>query len=108
MSDGPHVDRARVVHVAALASLSLSDDEIEKMATELGRIVAYVEQLGELDTDGVIPTTSLSDGRDALRPDQVRPGLTHDEALAGAPRAVSGGFAVPLFVAGAAGARAER
>ena len=105
MSDGPLVDRARVVHVAGLASLSLSPDEVDKMETELGRIVAYFEQLGELDTDGVLPTTSLSDGRDALRPDEVRPGLSHDEALAGAPRALSGGFGVPLFLEGA---RSER
>ncbi len=100
-----HVDRARVAHIAALASLSLSSDEVEKMAMELGRIVAYVEQLGELDTSDVTPTTTLSDGRDPLRPDEVRPGLSHEQALAGAPRAVSGGFAVPLFLEAA---RSER
>ncbi len=105
MTDRPLVDRARVAHVAGLASLSLSDDEVERMATELGRIVAYVEQLAELDTEGVAPTTGLSDGRDALRPDEMRPGLSHDEALAGAPRALAGGFAVPLFLEGA---RTER
>ncbi len=99
------VDRARVAHVAALASLSLSEDEIEQMAVELGRIVAYVEQLGELDTGDVTPTTSLSDGRDALRPDEVLLGLSHEDALAGAPRRVSGGFGVPLFLEGA---RSER
>jgi aspartyl-tRNA(Asn)/glutamyl-tRNA(Gln) amidotransferase subunit C len=101
MTDRPSVDRARVAHVASLASLSLSEDEIGKMVVELGRIVAYVEQLGALDTEGVVPTTSLSSGRDALRPDRVLPGLSHDEALAGAPRALSGGFAVPLFLEGA-------
>jgi aspartyl-tRNA(Asn)/glutamyl-tRNA(Gln) amidotransferase subunit C len=105
MTDGRHVDRARVVHIARLASLSLSKDELETMATELGRIVAYVEQLAELETEGVAPTTGLSDGRDALRPDEVCPGLSHDEALAGAPRVLSGGFAVPLFLEGA---RSER
>jgi aspartyl-tRNA(Asn)/glutamyl-tRNA(Gln) amidotransferase subunit C len=105
MSDGPLVDRARVIHVAGLASLSLSVDEVDKMETELARIVALFEQLGELNTDGVVPTTSLSDGRDPLRPDVVRPGLSHEEALAGAPRALEGGFSVPLFLEGA---RAER
>jgi len=105
MTGGPNVDRERITHVALLASLSLTEDEIEKMAKELGRIVAYVEQLAELDTESVVPMTTLSDGRDALRPDEVRPGLSHDEALAGAPRALSGGFAVPLFLEGA---RSER
>jgi len=100
MADRPPVDRARVVHVAALASLALSEEEIEGMVVGLGRIVAYVEQLGELDTTDVTPTTTLSDGRDPLRPDDVLPGLSHDDALAGAPRAVAGGFAVPLFLDG--------
>jgi aspartyl-tRNA(Asn)/glutamyl-tRNA(Gln) amidotransferase subunit C len=97
MPDRPKIDRARVEHVARLASLSLDPGEVDTMVAELGRIVEYVEKLGELDTDDVPPTTGLS-AATALRPDEVRPGLSHAEALDQAPRAASGGFAVPRFL----------
>jgi len=87
--------RETVLHVAALASLSLDDDEVTALATDLAAIVQYVEQLSAVDTEGlargpITPTASL-------RPDEPQPGLTHDDALAQAPRAVDGGFAVPPF-----------
>jgi len=94
---GSPIDRARVLHVAKLASLLLSDAEADAMALELARIVDYVATLEALDTSDVPPTTYLSEGS-ALRPDEVRPGLTHEEALSGAPRTAAGGFAVPLFL----------
>jgi aspartyl-tRNA(Asn)/glutamyl-tRNA(Gln) amidotransferase subunit C len=91
------IDRARVLHVAKLASLSLDEAEVDAMARELSRIADYVAKLGELDTHDVPPTTSLS-GAHALRRDEVRPGLSHDEALSGAPETAAEGFAVPLFL----------
>ncbi len=94
MTERPKID---VEHVARLASLSLDPAEVASMATELARIVEYVEQLGELDTDDVPPTTSLSQGT-TLRRDEVEPGLSHAEALAQAPHAASGGFSVPRFL----------
>ncbi len=101
MTDRTRIDRARVEHVARLASLSLDPGEVDAMVTELDRIVGYVDQLGELDTEGVPAMTG--GGTDAappsnLRPDEVKPGLTHAEALAQAPRVASGGFAVPRFL----------
>ena len=92
------IDRARVLHVAKLASLSLSDEEADRFAAELARIVEYVEQLHELDTTGVPPTATVQLSASALREDVVLQGLSHEEALTGAPRVEEGGFAVPTFV----------
>jgi aspartyl-tRNA(Asn)/glutamyl-tRNA(Gln) amidotransferase subunit C len=92
------IDRARVLHVARLAGLSLSDEEADRFAGELARIVAYVEQLDEVDTTDVPPTATVQLRPAALRPDEVGDCLSHEEALRGAPRVEDGGFAVPAFV----------
>jgi aspartyl-tRNA(Asn)/glutamyl-tRNA(Gln) amidotransferase subunit C len=84
--------------VAKLARLELSPGEVLRMTSELSAIVGYVQKLGELDTTGVPPTAHVRLARVALRDDEPRPGLTHDEALAEAPRAAQDGFAVPAFV----------
>jgi len=97
MAERPKIDRARVEHVARLASLSLDAPEVDAMVAELGRILEYVEKLGEVDTDDVPPMTGLSAGT-TLRPDEVQPGLSQAEALGQAPRPSSGGFAVPRFL----------
>jgi aspartyl-tRNA(Asn)/glutamyl-tRNA(Gln) amidotransferase subunit C len=94
----PTVDRALVVHVARLASLSLSDAEADRFARELARIVGYVEQLGELDTAGVPATAHVHLDRAPWREDEPRPGLSRDDALAQAPLVDHDGFAVPTFV----------
>jgi aspartyl-tRNA(Asn)/glutamyl-tRNA(Gln) amidotransferase subunit C len=95
----PHaVNRALVLHVAKLASLSLSDDEADRLTADLARITGYVEQLESLDTTGVPPTAHVRIDRMPLRDDVVKPGLSHEEALSEAPRAEEGGFAVPAFV----------
>jgi aspartyl-tRNA(Asn)/glutamyl-tRNA(Gln) amidotransferase subunit C len=93
------MDRAQIRHVAELAELELTDEEEERLAAEIGRIVAYVAELSAIDTDDVPPTANVMKGDESpLRPDEPMPGLSHDEALAGAPRAAHGGFVVPTFV----------
>jgi aspartyl-tRNA(Asn)/glutamyl-tRNA(Gln) amidotransferase subunit C len=92
--------REAAAHVARLARLGLSDDEIGRMAGELDKILAYVRQLDEVDTEGVEPTTSLFVPGAPLRGDEARAGLDHDEALGQAPRPLEGGFGVPGFVEG--------
>jgi aspartyl-tRNA(Asn)/glutamyl-tRNA(Gln) amidotransferase subunit C len=92
------LDRAAVLHVAKLASLSLSDDEADRFTEELARIVAYVDELATVDTAGVEPTAEVQLTRSAWRADEVEPGLSHDDALAAAPKVEHGGFAVPVFV----------
>ena len=91
----PRID---VHHVARLASLSLSDAEAARFEQELGKIVAYVAQLDELDTSDVPPTAHVQLDRLPVRSDDVRPGLSHDDALAQAPSVDGEGFAVPTFV----------
>jgi aspartyl-tRNA(Asn)/glutamyl-tRNA(Gln) amidotransferase subunit C len=95
---GPNIDRALVLHVAKLASLSLSDAEVDRFASELGRIVGYIEQLDSIDTRDVPPTANVSVDRAPARPDEVKPCLDRDEVLAQAPEVESDGFAVPAFV----------
>jgi aspartyl-tRNA(Asn)/glutamyl-tRNA(Gln) amidotransferase subunit C len=97
MSPSGPIDRARVLHVAKLARVSLSDAEADAMTRELSRIVEYVAQLDELDTRDVPPTTHLTETT-PLRADEVRAGLSHDEAMANAPLCEGGGFAVPRFL----------
>lgn len=96
------MDVARIRHVAALAELSLTPDEEQRLVGEIGRIVAYVEELSAVDTTGVPPTgQALGDEAErsgVLRDDVVVPGLSNEEALAAAPQAEHGGFSVPTFV----------
>ena len=92
------VTRDDVLHVAALAKLRLSEDEIERMQRDLARILGYVELLGELSLDDVEPTAHVAVDRAPLRPDCIVPGLTREAALSEAPRTLEGGFAVPAFL----------
>ncbi|HEX4446912.1 MAG TPA: Asp-tRNA(Asn)/Glu-tRNA(Gln) amidotransferase subunit GatC [Polyangiaceae bacterium] len=94
----PKISREVVLHVAKLASLSVSDAEADRFAGELARVVAYVEQLDAVDTRDVPPTANVQVERVALRADEVVPGLSHEDALAQAPRVESEGFAVPAFL----------
>jgi aspartyl-tRNA(Asn)/glutamyl-tRNA(Gln) amidotransferase subunit C len=94
----PKIDRDVVLHVAKLASLSLSDGEVDRFAAELGRIVAHVEQLDALDTRDVVATAHVQLECAPWREDEVRPGLSHEDALSQAPRVEGDGFAVPMFV----------
>jgi aspartyl-tRNA(Asn)/glutamyl-tRNA(Gln) amidotransferase subunit C len=95
---GPKIDREVVLHVAKLASLSLSEDEVDRFAAELARIVAHVEQLEALDTRDVPPTAHVQVERIPLRKDEVTPGLSREDALAQAPQVEADGFAVPAFL----------
>ncbi len=92
------MDRAQIRHVAELAELELTDEEEERLAAEIGRIVAYVHELDAIDTKDVPPTAHVLAEAPPLREDVPQPGLAHDDALAGAPRAGHGGFEVPTFV----------
>ena len=92
------ITRETVLHVTKLARLELEDSEIDRMQKDLGNILEYVNSLAELDTTSVAETTQVAVLGAPLRPDQVEPSLSNEAALSGAPRSVSGGFAVPAFV----------
>lgn len=87
-----------VKHIALLSRLHLSDAERERAENELSQILGYFETLSELDTEGVEPTMHALPVQNVLRRDEVRPGLTRDEALQNAPESADGMFQVPRVV----------
>ncbi len=92
------VDTVTVRHIAKLARISMSDSEIEALVPELNNILGWVEQLGEVDTDGVEPLTAVIDNALRLRDDAVTDGNSRDDVLANAPGAEHGFFAVPKVI----------
>ncbi|MCE3267646.1 MAG: gatC [Solirubrobacterales bacterium] len=89
------IDRDQVLHVARLARLRLSDDELDRMATELSGILGHVERISELDLDGVEPTAHVIELENVLRPDEPRPSWRREEVVDPAPDPASGSFRVP-------------
>jgi aspartyl-tRNA(Asn)/glutamyl-tRNA(Gln) amidotransferase subunit C len=89
------IGRDEVLHVARLARLALTEEEIEPMARELSAVLDHVARIGELDLDDVAPTSHVVDITGALRPDEPRPCLPREVALAQAPAVADGGFLVP-------------
>ena len=89
------LERAQVDHVARLARLELSDEEVDRMAVELAGVLEHISTISELDLDGVAPTSHVVAVENALRADEPRPSLTRERALASAPAFADDGFAVP-------------
>jgi aspartyl-tRNA(Asn)/glutamyl-tRNA(Gln) amidotransferase subunit C len=89
------IDRDQVLHVARLARLRLSDDEVERMTGELSQILEHVERMDELDLEGVEPTSHVVELQNVLRDDVPRPSLPRERALEQAPDATEIGFRVP-------------
>jgi aspartyl-tRNA(Asn)/glutamyl-tRNA(Gln) amidotransferase subunit C len=92
------VDTKTVRHIAKLARLQMSDPEVEALVPELNQILGWVEQLGEVNTDGVEPLTAVIDQKLRLREDVVNDGDCRDEVLTNAPDAQHGFFAVPKVI----------
>ena len=92
------VSSEQVRHIAKLARIAMSDEEIARLAPELNNILGWVEQLAEVNTDGVEPLTAVIDQKQRLRDDIVTDGNIRDELLANAPEAQHGFFAVPKVI----------
>ena len=92
------VSSDQVRHIAKLARIGMSDAEIEALVPELNNILGWVEQLGEVDTDGVEPLATVIDLKLRLRNDAVTEGDIRDAVLANAPEAQHGFFAVPKVI----------
>jgi aspartyl-tRNA(Asn)/glutamyl-tRNA(Gln) amidotransferase subunit C len=92
------VNADQVRHVARLARLALGDDEIDRMVPELNNILGWVEQLAEVDTEGVEPLTAVIENQLRLRADVVDDGNIRDDVLKNAPDAQHGFFAVPKVI----------
>ncbi len=90
--------RAEVEHVARLARLALTDDELDALTPELGAILEHAAQVSALDTAGVEPTAHPLPLVNVFRPDVTRPSLDRDEVLACAPAAEDGRFRVPRIL----------
>jgi aspartyl-tRNA(Asn)/glutamyl-tRNA(Gln) amidotransferase subunit C len=92
------LDKSAVTHIATLARIRVADGEKEQLVHELNGIIAWVEQLGEIETDGVEPMTSVAEMTLPMRDDKVTDGNRRDDILANAPQAAHGFFAVPKVV----------
>jgi len=89
------IDEATVRHVAHLARLELSDDEVEQFTCQLAEILTYVHKLGELQTDDVPPTAHTLPVKNVFRSDTIELGRQPRDALDGAPDSQDGFFRVP-------------
>jgi aspartyl-tRNA(Asn)/glutamyl-tRNA(Gln) amidotransferase subunit C len=95
------LSRDQVLHVARLARLELTEEEVERFSGELSKVLDHIETIGELgDLAEVPPTSHVIEVENALRPDDPRPSWPRDEMLASAPDAVQNGFRVPSPGAG--------
>ena len=92
------VSSEQVRHIAKLARIAMSDEEIERLVPELNNILGWGEQLGEVNTDGIEPLTAVIDQELRLRDDEVTDGNCRDAVLANAPGAEHGFFAVPKVI----------
>ncbi|NKB48590.1 MAG: Asp-tRNA(Asn)/Glu-tRNA(Gln) amidotransferase subunit GatC [Alphaproteobacteria bacterium] len=92
------LDTDTVRRIARLARLHIPDADLEPLAGELSNIIGWVEQLAEVDTDGVAPMTSVVETTPHLRDDVVNDGGYPDRVLANAPDAEGEFFAVPKVI----------
>jgi aspartyl-tRNA(Asn)/glutamyl-tRNA(Gln) amidotransferase subunit C len=92
------ISREEVAHLARLARLAVTDEELDVFAGQLDVILGAVARVGEVAADDIPPTTHAVPLTNVLRPDEVRPCLDRDAALAGAPAAEEGRFQVPRIL----------
>jgi aspartyl-tRNA(Asn)/glutamyl-tRNA(Gln) amidotransferase subunit C len=91
----PMIDRDQVLHVARLARLRLSEEEVEQMTGELSGILGHVDRIGALDLEGVEPTSHVVALENVWRADVPRPSLSQEVAMENAPEPLDGAFRVP-------------
>lgn len=92
------ITKDQVKHVAHLSRLAITEDEAEKLTEELSDIIGYAEQLNELDTENVEPTTHVLDMKNVMRKDVPKASTTQAEALKNAPDTKDGQFRVPSIL----------
>ncbi|MBY6038230.1 Asp-tRNA(Asn)/Glu-tRNA(Gln) amidotransferase subunit GatC [Fictibacillus nanhaiensis] len=89
------ISKEEVKHVANLARLAVTEEEAEMLTEQLDKIIGFAEELNELDTDNVEPTTHVLELKNVLREDEVRNSVSVDEAMKNAPAQKDGQFKVP-------------
>ncbi|HEX2177537.1 MAG TPA: Asp-tRNA(Asn)/Glu-tRNA(Gln) amidotransferase subunit GatC [Nocardioidaceae bacterium] len=96
--DTPAITRDEVAHLAHLARIDLSDAELDHLAPQLAVILEAVASVSKVAAEDIPPTSHAVPLTNVFRPDEVRPGLTAEEALAGAPEAEDQRFRVPRIL----------
>ena len=94
----PAITREEVAHLAHLARIDLSDAELDHLAPQLAVILSSVAAVGRVAADDIEPTSHAVPLQNVFRPDEPKPGLTADEALAGAPAVEQQRFSVPRIL----------
>jgi aspartyl-tRNA(Asn)/glutamyl-tRNA(Gln) amidotransferase subunit C len=94
------IDREHVLHIARLARLKLTEEEIGSFTEQLGSILEYVEQLNNVDTGNIEPTSLMAPSHNQLRADVEVQSLTQDQVLANGPSVKKDCFAVPKVIGG--------
>lgn len=92
------INKEQVKHVANLARLEISEQEAEMFTEQLSSIIKFAEQLNEIDTDGIEPTTHVLDLKNVMRKDEPRQWITREDALKNAPDQQDGQFRVPSIL----------
>ena len=92
------LDKATVARIATLARIKVPESELERLAGELSNILTWIEQLGEVNTEGVEPMASVAEMTLPMREDRVTDGGHPDKILANAPQHAHGFFLVPKVV----------
>jgi aspartyl-tRNA(Asn)/glutamyl-tRNA(Gln) amidotransferase subunit C len=95
---GMKITRVEVEHVARLARLELSEPELDTFTVQMDSILAYVEKLNALDTEGIIPTSHAVPMENAFRPDLPSPSIGVEAAMANAPNHAESFFRVPKVI----------
>ena len=96
--DAPAITREQVAHLAHLARIDLTDAELDHLAPQLAVILESVASVSKVAADDIPPTSHAVPLTNVFRADEVRPGLTAEEALAGAPEAEEQRFRVPRIL----------
>ena len=92
---GNLLNKKDIAHIAKLAELEYSEEEIEKITEQLDKIISHVAKISEADTSGVLSSSGVTDLSNVFREDKTRDSLSREEALKNAPLQDNGGFKVP-------------
>lgn len=92
------ISKEEILHVAKLAKLNLSETEADSLCSDMENIIGFANTLGELDTEGVVPTAHARRMVNAFREDVIKESYPVDEILKNAPSCDEDGFAVPKVV----------
>lgn len=98
MKGAKMIDNEQIKHIAKLARLVVTEEEMVVFTKQIGSILEYVETLSSADTDGVEPMASVSPRHDPLRNDEIRDSLPREELLQNGPNVKNGYFAVPKVI----------